>query len=526
MVRCPRSCLGPLLALLSIPGSGLAQEPRPTEGWPWDPDVTNVSASSRHPRPVGRIDNHRQVIATEFLGGWRTYLGDLHAHSRGHADGGASTPTIRRDEVNRSAWSFGYDFIAITNHSTSWKLYDELAPTVQSLSGTRSIQPPDLLALKGVESYTGPRHSVHFNVFNRLILMNSERLETWHDAILARYADDPVLSTHVQLNHPDPEEPWFRLPPEDQPERRQRVREAVELAEYKGLPSYFELLRRGFRVAPVSNTDSHASFEPWRGVDSRGRTFAEEPGVPPEKWKDVESGQRTGLLLPADETLSYEGLLWAMRLRWAFSTSVAGASGFFVVNQRTMGSELTLAPGEARLDFTIWGSTRGGRVGHEVWTRLEVWSPSQPERPLRVIEYQDATRVDLREELSLTPYESIYVVRLERERPEAEVILAPVWITNPIARPRLVLEGDGPSGVASSCLRLEGGGPHLLLQRQAPGDEDGDWRTVGPLEHGEGCIPLAPEALSPRARWRVVDALQPEVVSAPVELPARSLPVP
>lgn len=421
MFRGPLSRLGSLLASLLLPSPALAHAPPSLVDWPWDPDVTNVPRGDRHPRPAGRTGNQRNVLAPEHQGGWRTYLGDLHAHSRGHADGGPTTPNIQRDDVHRSAWYFGYDFIAVTNHSTSWKFSDELAPLSRMYSGAGSTGGPDLVALKGVESHAGPLEKRHFNAFHRLIHLNTASLGVWHDAILARYSEDPTQSTHVQLNHPDEGEPWFRLPAE--PERWRRVRDAVELAEYNGLTSYFELLRRGFRVAPVSNTDAHASF----GV-------AQEPGVPPEAWTGEERGGRAGFVLPADEPFSYEALLWAMRERRAFHTTVPAASGFFVVNGHPMGAEITLAPGENRLDFTIWATTRGGRNGHNAWTRLEVWSPFQPAWPVLTYEYGNTARVDLRQTLSLTPHESIYVVRLVQEGADAEVVLAPVWITNPVPR--------------------------------------------------------------------------------------------
>ncbi|ATB32892.1 hypothetical protein [Melittangium boletus] len=503
--------LASFLASLLLPSSVLAHEPQPAGGWPWDPDVTNVPASDRYPRPPSRIGNQRHLIAPEAQGGWRTYLGDLHAHSRGHGASGQATPNIQRDEVNLSAWYFGYDFIAITNHSTSWKLYDELAPLHRFLSSANSLQPPDLLALKGVESYAGPQNLTHFSAFNQLILLDTDSLSVWHSALIARYAEDPTRSTHVQLNHPNQDDPWFSLPSE--PDRRRKVREVVELAEYNGMPSYFELLRRGFRVAPVSNTDSHASF-----------ALPQEPGVPPEKWKGEERGGRAGILLPASEPFTYESFLWALRERRAFHTTVPAASGFFVVNQHPMGSEFTLAPGEERLDFTVWGTTREGRAGRDAWKRLEVWSPFQPDRPLVVFEYADEKRVDLKQTLSLTPYESIYVLRLQQGQPDAEVLLAPIWITNPVARPHVSLSRSGLSGEDTPCLVVQGGGEVLHLQRADTEDEDarpGDWRTVATVSPGGGCHALDTADPRGRSRWRVVDAFQAEVVSNEVALPPR-----
>ena len=511
MSRRPPARPGALLALLMLSSTARAQEPRPHSGWPWDPDVTNVPARDRQPRPPGRIDNQRQWLASEQSGGWRAYLGDLHAHSRGHDLPGEATPNLQRDEVGLSAWYFGYDFIAVTNHATSWKVTDQLAPLYRTYVGRTSPEPLDLLALKGVESYAGPGNQAHFNAFNRLVILDTDSLAVWHHALMAFSAEDPLNSTHVQLNHPNPGEPWFRLPPESDPEARRLVRRVVELAEYKGLDNFFELLRRGFRVAPVSNTDSHANFH-----------HEPEPGVPPEVTRGQPPGPRAGLVLPAGEPLSYEAFLRALRERRAFHTSVATASGFFLANGHPMGAEFALAPGERRLDLTVWASSRGGRPGLEGWRRLEVWSPLQPGVPLAVFEPGAPTPVELKQTLSLTPYESIYVVRLEREGPEAEVVLAPIWITNPLARPALSLEAPpartGSRASGPPCLRVQGGGEALWLQRAEATDAPGAWRTVASLLAGERCHPVG-SALVPGTRWRVVDALQDEVVSNTVRVP-------
>ncbi|MET0404247.1 MAG: hypothetical protein ABW123_17680 [Cystobacter sp.] len=514
MSRRSRSLSGPLLTCLLLPLSSLAL--------PWDSEVTNVPASERYPRPTTRIDNHRQLIAREEQGGWRTYLGDLHAHSRGHGLPGQATPNIRRDEVNLSAWYFGYDFIATTNHATSWKLYDQLAPLYRTLTSESSSNSPDLLALKGVESYAGPGNVAHFNAFNRLVILDTDSLTVWHNAIIALYAKDPTLSTHIQLNHPEPEDPWFQLPSELDPGLRRIVRDAVEVAEYKGMHGYFELLRRGFRVSPVSNTDSHASFDTWRiagGAAPARRAYLQEPGIPPEKWKGEETGGRAGVVLPASEPFSYENFLRALRERRTFHTSVAAASGFFVANGHPMGSEFTLGAGEQRLDFTIWGTTRLDRSGIHGWRRLELWSPFHPDAPLRVIDFGSGGPVDLKQLLSVTPYESIYVIRLERERPGAEVVLAPIWITNPRPPPTVSLAPMSLSAWEHPCLDIQGGGESLLLQR-ADSLEASGWRTVASLSPGTECHPLdVGDSLEP-SQWRVVDALQEEVVSNTVVIPA------
>ena len=416
---------------------------------PFDADVTNIPVADRQPRPAERIDEYRAPIAAEFQGGWMVYQGDLHVHAKGHSGrdrtGAAlDTPNTNRDEVNLTGWFFGYDFLAISHHATSWEFYDTTAPLFQRVSGPHARSAQTLLAIKSVENYLGPHDEAHFTAFNKPFLFDDERLSVWHERILDEYSADPLASTHVQLNHPNPVDPVFALPPVTEPERRRRVRDAVELAEYSGWSTYLELLRRGFRVAPVSNSDTHSTFreQEWRARDGAymdqrpdGRwvkPYVPTPGVPREKWAGTELGGRAGIVLPAATPLSAESFLRALRERRAFRTAIPGAAGFFVANQHVMGSEFALGPGERRLDFTVWASApQGHGRPREAWTRLEVWTPGNP-KPLKVFEYHDPTQARLEQRFSLPPTEGIYVIRLEQARRGAELILAPIWVTNPL----------------------------------------------------------------------------------------------
>lgn len=437
--------LGRATAAPRTPASSL---PAHLSAAPFDADVTNIPAADRYPRPSGRIDEYRTPLADAFQGGWRAYQGDLHVHAKGHASEDRTgapldTPNTNRDEVNLTGWSFGYDFLAISHHATSWEFYDTTAPLFQRVSGDPSGSAQELLAIKAVENHLGPEDRAHFNAFNKPFLFHDERLSVWHERILEEYSANPLLSTHIQLNHPNPQEPWFQLPPESEPERRRRVRDAVELAEYSGWSTYLELLRRGFRVAPVSNSDTHSTFreQEWRGRDGAwmdkrpdGRwvkPYVPTPGVPREKWAGTELGGRAGLVLPASTPLSAESFLQALRERRAFRTSLPGASGFFEANGHPMGSEFALGPGEHTLDFTVWATAPQGHDGPPVvWKRLEVWTP-RASRPLKVIELQDPRPVRLEQRFSLPATEDIYVLRLLLSRPGAEVILAPLWLTRP-----------------------------------------------------------------------------------------------
>ncbi len=500
--------------------------------------TTNVNPADRYPRPSTREGSARDRIGeNDLMGGWRTFLGDLHAHSRGHGEGSwpfKETPIIHRSEVAQSAWLFGYDFISISNHSTSWEDYDDDAPPGAETVGRDAEGQPDLVIIKGMESHLGPdangegpTHDHHFNTFNRWISLNTDNMAPWHDAIVEKYSSDPLQSVHVQLNHPDSTDPWFTLPTD--PSRRAIVRDAIALVEYNGLSTYFNLLRRGFRVAPVSNSDAHANFRhlmkpEWQQKNPDGswvRPYLDEPGVPREKifaGDDVAQG-RGGIVLPPTMTFSYDNFLRALRNRWAFRTALPGASGFFLVNQRPMGSEFQRASNERRLDFTVWGTTKNGSGGGgNEWTKLEVWSPFQPGQPIKEFTYDDPGLVDLKQTFSLTPYESVYVIRLQQNWFGADVILAPIWITNPLPKPSIHIDYPSVPRSFGSGLLLHGGGERLLLQRATRSVEPRQWQTVTVIENTTGYYPLVGDHLPKSSQWRVVDPLQQEVISNEVQL--------
>ncbi|WP_408891449.1 hypothetical protein ACJ2CR_18070 [Myxococcus faecalis] len=487
-------------------------------------DTTNVGSSDRYPLPAVRESRYRNRIATELGGGWQTFVGDLHSHPRGHSEmGGVSldyTPQIRRDEVLLSAFRHGYDFFGTSNHTTFWPSYDEDDPVGQVSLEQDANGQPEMLTLAGVESHLGSDPEHHFNSFNRRIRFNSNSLWNWHHEILNHYSTDPLQSTHVQLNHPN-EDVFFALPTE--PDRRRNVRDAVELAEYND--RYFELLRRGFRVAPASNTDSHATTraqlgEPFTFQHPNGAwvlPYIDEPGVPREKIHGRDTAQgRTGIVLPPGEWFDYGNFLRALRNRWVYRTALPPASGFFMVNGRTMGSEFSLTPAERRLDFTVWGTTKDGTGGGNNWTKLRVWSPFQPGTPIKEFTYTDPSLIDLKQVFSLTPYESIYVITLNQQWENAEVTLAPIWVQNPVAKPTISFEYPVNPRQTVPVIFVNGGGDTVELQRARTGTDFNGWQTVGTVSNF--FIPLDPAVLPTTSQWRVVDPHQPEVVSNAITL--------
>lgn len=516
MARNRRLGGGMLLAAALVSTPGLAAE------------VTNVLASDRYPVPAVRESKYRNRIATELGGGgWQTFVGDLHNHPRGHDSmGGVSlsfTPQIIRSEVLLSAFRHGYDFFGTSNHTTSWKDYDSDDPISQLSPELDANGQPELLILTGRESHVGPddgtgsSHDHHFNSFNRRLEVNSSNIGSMYNAILDNYSANPLLSTHVQLNHPN-DDVYFTLP--TNPVDRQKVRDVVELAEFNGLPKYFELLRRGFRVAPVSNTDSHSSIRGQLGPDFQEQNpdgswklpYIDEPGVPREKTHGFDVAQgRAGVVLPPGTPWNYENFLTALRNRSVFRTALPPASGFFMANGRPMGSEFALGPSERRLDFTVWGTTKDGTGGGNHWLELQVWSPFQSE-PIKSIPYDDDQLIDLKEVFSLTPYESIYVVTLRQEWWQAEVIMAPIWVTNSVSKPTIHFESPVVSrGSQYPFLAISGGGDSLLLQR-ATAQAPNTWQTVATITN-TFLYPIDHRSQPRVTHWRVVDPYQQTVVS-------------
>ncbi|MCY1022726.1 discoidin domain-containing protein [Pyxidicoccus sp. MSG2] len=502
-----------------------------------DDDITNVVAADRHPVPAVRETQYRNRIAQELGGGgWQVFLGDLHTHPRGHSKNENATldftPQIRRSEVLLNAFRHGYDFFGTSNHTTSWEDYDENDPISELSPELDANGQPQLLITTGLESYVGPdtdgkgsSHDYHFNSFNRHVHLNSDSAWQWHHEILNNYSDDPLLSTHVSLNHPSPEV-WFTLPTE--PDRRQNVRNAIELVEFNGLPTYFEILRRGFRVSPISDSDAHATTREQLAYEfldhnpdgSFVRPFINEPGVPREKTtgNDVAQG-RAGVVLPPGTPWNFANFLTALRNRWTFSTALPAASGFFTVNGRAMGAEFTRGSAERRLDFTVWGTTKDGSGGGgNEWTKLQVWNPYEPDEPVKEIPYSNPALVDLREAFSLTPYAPIYVVTLTQNWLGAEVVMAPIWVTNPIAKPTISFEQPViPNRQTVPMLFISGGGDSLLLQRSVRGPTFNDWQTVATLPNNY-YYPLDPAILPTSSYWRVVDPYQPKVISNVAQL--------
>jgi hypothetical protein len=509
-------------------------------------DVTNLPASDRIPRPAVRQDSYRNVLAPELgTSRWRTYLGDLHVHSRGHTFGEV-VPNVNRGEVHHAAHLFGFDFLAITNHTTSWTDADDDAAIHQYGPGVDSFGNPNYLGMKGSEDYVGPDNVAHSNSFNVPLIFNGS-LNSWHQEILSNYDANPASSVHIQLNHPNSTDPYFQMPGPNSAgcqngipqlpgfkchwsaEELRKIRDAIELAEYTGMPTYLELLRRGFRVAPATNSDAHARFR----QDAAGNPHAdddiflerengtwvmpyfEEPGVPKELvWQRPLAQGRTGVVMPQTTAFYYNNFLTALRNRRTFRTSHPRSSGIFQVNGRTMGDEFTLASNEKRLDFTVWATTLNGHGGGGTeWTKLQVWTPSEPSKPIYEVSFNDPALLDLKHTFSLMAYESVYVIRLEQAM-GAEVVLAPVWITNPIPKPAISWAyGVSQTTRAGSVpqVSVNGGSGNFLLQRSSQLLAPRSWQTVKAFQHY--VTPINAAQLPRYSWWRVVDAQQENVAS-------------
>ncbi|WP_342375202.1 hypothetical protein NVS55_28400 [Myxococcus stipitatus] len=505
-------------------------------------DDTNIPSWDRIPRPAVRQDGYRNRIATEISNfGWKTFLGDLHVHSRGHTFG-LVQPNVNRSEVHDAGYLFGFDFLAITNHATSWSDADEDASIFQYSDQVDTFGQPQYMGLKGSEDYVGPDDVGHATSFNRPLKKNSS-LNDWHIAILDKYSADPTASVHVQLNHPATPDPYFQLPSTNQPGQPTwvnwnattiaKVRDAIALAEYTGLPSYFELLRRGFRVAPTSNSDLHAAFRqevefdhnPFNDIfleRANGQwvmPYFEEPGVPRELiWGHITAHNRTGVVMPFGTSWNYENFLTALRNRWVFRTAHPRSSGFFMSGGLPMGSEMTLQS-TSPLSFTVWGTTLNALAGDGTqWTKLEVWSPHSPDQPLHVEEFNDPSLLNLKRTFSLMPYESVYVIRLEQAM-GSDVLMAPVWITNPLPKPTIDFNTSTTQvqrGAQIPIMSINGVSGSYIVQRANRAEGPQDWRTVKTTTQPVHFIDTT--HLPKRSWWRVIDSAPPNAATNVVML--------
>jgi hypothetical protein len=486
-----------------------------------------INISRMLPDPVTRVTN-RTTLA-EDLGGWKVYTGQLHSHTRGHDSPSA---VLSWPRVWGMAWSYGYDFFSRNNHSTSWEDYDSNRPFLQEYG---NVAGTGVVMINGQENYYdggnhppgSHDHPNHYNTINAWPKQKSGNLSEFYSKILPGYNADPQRSIHVQLNHVAPATAEYtRLPTNaSERDRLRRVVDTVEIAHGDGndqvhldnLRSYFTLLRNGWRVSPTAHYDVHAERDnnaTWGARKPDGsfvRPWIHYPGQPYETVQRANGEQnfaprgRTGMVLPAATTWGSSAFLTGLSDRRTFRTTMDRSVGMFAAGGHVMGDEFSLVDNSELLKFKVWGRSFAQHDGsYAPFTRAELWSPARPDAPVKTVDLGNST--DFGAELfALTPYESVYLVRLVGAYPDNDIVMSPVWISNP--RPRL---GSAsflfPTGSGGQLLMWSGGGKRVQIQRarvHAP-HYPKNWETVAEVDNiGRFGYDVSNESIY--TYWRIVD---------------------
>ncbi|TDR40100.1 hypothetical protein DFR29_114152 [Tahibacter aquaticus] len=487
------------------------------------------------PDPTTRITN-RTTLAPE-LGGWNVYTGQLHSHTRGHDDPSA---VLSWQRIWGMAWNYGYDFFSRNNHSTSWEDYDSNRPYLQEYGNTAGA---GVVMISGQENYYdggnhppgSHDHPNHYNTINGWPKQKSGNLSEFYAKIIPGYTPDASSSIHVQLNHVAPATADYTQLPADAARRDtlRRIVDTVEIAHGDGsdanhltnLRSYFTLLRNGWRVSPTAHYDVHAERDNnshWGARNADGslvRPWVHFPGQPYEVVQRANGEQnfaprgRTGMVLPQGTPWGSNAFLNGLSERRTFRTTMDRSVGMYAAGDRVMGDEFSLVDNSQLLRFKVWGRSFAQHDGSRAsFSRAELWSPARPDAPIRSVDLANTT--DFGAELfALTPYESVYLVRLVGAWNDHDIVMAPVWISNPRAK----LTGASflfPTPSGGQLLMWSGGGKRVQIQRarvHAP-HYPKNWETVAEVDNiNRYGYDISNEPVY--TFWRVVDPSDAAVVS-------------
>lgn len=517
-------CLNPVALCLSL---ALAHAASAQES------SAHINTARMLPDPAARVTN-RTTFAYE-LGGWNVYTGQLHSHTRGHDDPSA---VLAWPRVQNMAWAYGYDFFSRNNHSTSWANYDANRPFLEYINAADG----GLVLINGQENYYdggnhppgSHDHPNHYNTVNGWPTQNSGDLNEFYGKILPGFRSDPHQSVHVQLNHVLPATADYTRLPADQA-RRDTLRRIVNTVEINNddpaqqmdsLGSFMTLLRNGWRVSPTAHYDRHAERHDnayWGARKADGsfvRPWVHYPGQPYEVVQrangetDFSPRGRTGMVVPAALGWSPATFLTGLDGRRTFRTTMDRSVGMYAAGGHVMGDEFALADNQAPLTFKVWGKSfpqqHDGSV--EPFEYAELWSPSRPDAPIKTVALHSAT--DFGAELfSVTPYEAIYFVRLKGPWDDHDVVMAPVWITNPATKPNSA-NFLFPTAAGNQLLLWSGGGRRVQIQRArviAPHFPK-HWEPVAEVDNiGRFVYDVSNESVF--SYWRVVDPTDSSVAS-------------
>ena len=499
----------------------------------------NAFISQARTLPWPARETNRTTFALE-LGDWNVYTGQLHSHTRGHDSPNAFQSWAITQGI---AWSFGYDFFSRNNHSTSWEDYDAWGPFVAQFGAADSR---GMVTINGQENYYdggnhppgSHDHPNHYNTINGWPGQKSGNLSEMFGKIQAGYNDDHLQSIHVQLNHVSgPTADYTQLPaPGTARTKLRRIVDTAEIlhgggsdeAHMANLRAYFTLLRNGWRVSPTAHYDVHADYHlnsHWGARNPDGSFVRPWVLYPGQSYEAVhrangESGfaprGRTGMVMPASTPWSPNAFLTGLTDRRTFRSTMDRSVGMFAAGGRVMGDEFSLADNASPLPFKVWGRSLAQHDGtYAGFWRAELWSPARPDAPVKTVDLNGAT--DFGTELfAVTPFESVYLVRLVGAWPDHDIVMAPVWIANPRAK----FSNAGflfPTGTGVQLLQWSGGGKRVAIQRArvASPQHPRQWETVAEVDNINR-YPHDMTAEPVHTVWRVVDPTDTAVVSGEV----------
>lgn len=496
-----------------------------------------ISTARTLPNPPVRETN-RTTFAAE-LGGWNVYTGQLHAHTRGHPDDDEPHAFLSWPIVWGIAWSYGYDFFSRNNHSMSWEDYDANRPFLQEFGNAGGN---GMVMINGQENYYdggnhppgSHAHPNHYNTINGWPGQQSGSLARFYNEILGGYHDDHQRSIHVQLNHVAPPTAELTRPPgiAGVDAKLRRIVDTAEIlyggndeAHMTNLRAYFTLLRNGWRVAPTAHYDVHADYHnngKWgerRPDGSLVRPWVHYPGQPYEVVERANGEQgvaprgRTGMVVPASTPWNSAAFLTGLSDRRTFRATMDRSVGMYAASGHVMGDEFSLADNMLPLTFKVWGRSFAQHDGRSAaFSRAELWSPARPEAPIKTVSLGNTT--DFAADLfSVTPYESVYLVRLVGVWEDHDIVMAPVWIANPRAKLNSAAFLS-PTASGNQILSWYGGGKRVLIQRArvVSPQHPRQWETVvdapntGRYAHNINNEPF-------HTYWRVVDATDTAVMT-------------
>ncbi|NVD99448.1 CehA/McbA family metallohydrolase [Massilia sp. BJB1822] len=369
---------------------------------------------------------------------YTVYLGNLHSQT-GHSDGGGELPGCHGAQEPQSAVAgpaqafayareHGLDFLMTSEHNHMYDGSEGSDPNADASSARQLYQSgleqtaafnaahPGFLGIYGMEWGVISKGG-HLNIFNSPELLGWERNgagELMGDTFTAKgdYASLYRLMRERgwigQFNHPGDSQ--FRIGGQafafsSDGEQAMVLCEVMNSSAFSSrsdeqeshLSNYEErcrtLLEAGYHLAFSSNQDNHCAN--W------GASYS----------------NRTGVLLPAGDTLTLDNLVAALRQRRVFATMDKGSQLIFSANGHLMGERFD---NSGPLQFQLSYASNGGRS--PVLVEIFEGVPGQKASTRLLAQDRDA--------LTITPAlgEHFYYVRLTQDDGK-QLWSAPIWVS-------------------------------------------------------------------------------------------------